>query len=246
MGKSLMGFVLPRQYAERFDQNQVHPTFSQDLVRELAASSIDFDPLHFHQVAAKLLLESLDAEQFLVQVVTGAAMVLGEWWAYDRISISAVKLGTQRLEDLVFEIADERLRTAVKPQNPYKVLLAYPNQSGHTLGSFVAAEIFNWHGWSVTSGPHVKFENVPELLARESFDLLGVTLSLERDLLLVHQLISRCRSVSKNKQLVVLVGGTQAFLRPNLAQEVNADFTSTNASQAQAQAAALLAAKQSP
>lgn len=246
MGKSLMGFVLPRQYAERFDQNQVHPTFSQDLVRELAASSIDFDPLHFHQVAAKLLRESLDAEQFLVQVVTGAAMVLGEWWAYDRISISAVKLGTQRLEDLVFEIADERLRTAVKPQNPYKVLLAYPNQSGHTLGSFVAAEIFNWHGWSVTSGPHVKFENVPELLARESFDLLGVTLSLERDLLLVHQLISRCRSVSKNKQLVVLVGGTQAFLRPNLAQEVNADFTSTNASQAQAQAAALLAAKQSP
>ena len=52
--------------------------------------------------------ESADAEQFLVQAITGAAMVLGEWWSYDRISYSAVKLGTQRLEELVFEIADER------------------------------------------------------------------------------------------------------------------------------------------
>ena len=238
--QALMGFVLPRQYAERFDHTQVHPTFSQDLIRELAAASIDFDTEGFQKVATALMRESADAEQFLVQAITGAAMVLGEWWSYDRISYSAVKLGTQRLEELVFEIADERLRMHQKPDNPHKVIITYPSQSSHTLGSFVAAEIFNWHGWSVTSGPHVKFENVPEILAHESFDLLGVTLAVEHDLLLIHQLISRCRSVSKNKNLLVVVGGTQAFLRPNLAEEVNADFVATNASQAQAQAMSLL------
>ena len=238
--QTLTGFVLPRQYAERFDHHQVHPTFSQDLIRELAAAAIDFDTQGFHKVARALLRESADAEQFLVQAITGAAMVLGEWWSYDRISVTAVKLGSQRLEELVFEIADERLRTHQKPDNPHKVIITYPNQSGHTLGSFVAAEIFNWHGWSVTSGPHVKFENVPEILAHEAFDLLGVTLAVEHDLLLIHQLISRCRSISKNKNLLVVVGGTQAFLRPNLASEVNADFVATDASHAQAMAMNLL------
>ena len=97
--QALMGFVLPRQYAERFDHTQVHPTFSQDLIRELAATSIDFDTEAFQKVATALMRESADAEQFLVQAITGAAMVLGEWWSYDRISISAVKLGTQRLEE---------------------------------------------------------------------------------------------------------------------------------------------------
>jgi hypothetical protein len=47
-------------------------------------------------------------------------------------------------------------------------------------------------------------------------------------------------AVSAKKNLLEVVGGTQAFLRPNLAEEVNADFVATNASHALTQALSLL------
>lgn len=236
----MLGFVLPRQYAECFETSKVHPQFSQDMIRNLAADSLDFDPRAFQDLAKALLLKSVDIEEYMSQVISGAAMVLGEWWANDRISISAVGLGTNRLKELVYELADERTRLNRKPFNPFKVAMASPGDSQHTLGPTVAAEIFHLHGWSVTSGPHITLEMTPDLVAHEHFDLLGITLSLDRDLLLGHKFISQCRKVSRNRHLVVVVGGTQAFLRPNLAKEVNADYAATNASHAQAYAMSLM------
>ena len=238
--KELISFVLPDQYALCFEKHKVHPKFSQEIIRNLAADSLDFEPRSFQQLASQLLRESVDAEDYMTQVVSGAAMVLGEWWSCDRISISAVSVGAQRLIELIYDLADQRIRLNQKPFNPYKVLIAAPKDSQHTLGTHVAAEIFNLHGWSVTSGPSINLEMTPDLVAQEHFDLLGVTLSLDRDLLPGHKFISQCRKVSRNKDLMVVVGGTQAFLRPNLAKEVNANFISTNASHSQAYAMSLL------
>jgi len=236
----LLSFVLPNQYAMCFDTQRVHPKFSQEMIRHLAADSLDFDPRAFQRLARSLLQESFDIESYMTQVVSGAAMVLGEWWACDRISISAVRLGANRLTELIYELADQRIKSSQKPFNPYRVLIAAPNGSEHTLGINVAAEIFHLHGWEVTSGPLINLDLTPDMLAEEHFDLLGVTLSLDRDLLLGHKFISQCRKASRNKDLVVVVGGTQAFLRPNLAAEVNADFAATNASHAQEYAMSLM------
>jgi len=56
----LLSFVLPNQYAQCFDTSQVHPKFSQEMIRHLAADSLDFDPRAFHQLARTLLQESFD------------------------------------------------------------------------------------------------------------------------------------------------------------------------------------------
>jgi methanogenic corrinoid protein MtbC1 len=236
----LLSFVLPGQYASCFDVSKVHPLFSQDMIRQLAADSLDFDPRAFHNLAYSLQHESFDVENYMTQVVSGAAMVLGEWWASDRISISAVRVGANRLTELIYELADQRLQTNQKPFNPYKVVIAAPTGNQHTLGTSIAAEIFHIHGWTVTSGPLIQLEMTPDLVSQEHIDLLGVTLSLDRDLLLAHKYISQCRKLSLNKDLVVMVGGTQAFLRTNLAQEVNADFAATNARHAQEFAMSLM------
>jgi len=236
----LLNFVLPSQYASCFEVSKVHPQFSQEMIRQLAADSLDFDPRAFHDLAHSLQVESLDIENYMTQVVSGAAMVLGEWWASDRISITAVRLGANRLTELIFELADQRIQTHQKPFNPYKVVIAAPRGNQHTLGTNVVSEIFHLHGWNVTSGPLIELEMTPDLVSQSHVDVLGVTLSLDRDLLLGHKFISQCRKLSVNKDLVVMVGGTQAFLRTNLAQEVNADFAATNARQAQEFAMSLM------
>jgi hypothetical protein len=51
-------------------------------------------------------------------------------------------------------------------------------------------------------------------------------------------MIQTCRVHSRNQQLWVMVGGPQAFLRPDLAAEVLADAACSHAGQAQAMALA--------
>jgi methylmalonyl-CoA mutase cobalamin-binding subunit len=87
-------------------------------------------------------------------------------------------------------------------------------------------------------------ERVARTLALERVDVLGVTVSEERELLPVHRLISHCRSVSRNSALIVVVGGTQAFLRKELAKEVNADLVATQVSTARLQLLTLLQERQ--
>ena len=240
MSKALLNFALPATYVQALDAQRVHPGVPQGMIRQLAAAAIGQGDVPFSHSSDALMRRCQDAEQFLVEAVTGAAMVLGEWCASDQIGPFTVAAGIARLEELVFDVADERLRSATRASNPYKVLLSRPANSQHTLGSYIVAEIFSWHGWAVMAGPAVKFERIADQLQVESIDVLGVTLSVDHDLLSVHRVISRCRAVSRNPDLIVMVGGTQAFLRPQLADEVNADFCATSASQAQATAIELV------
>lgn len=236
--EALRGFVDAEHYRAHFPASRVYPAFETAQVEEMAIESMALDPARFLRHTETMLRHCIDAEQFLVEAITGAAVVLGAWWACDRINYRSVELGSERLLDLVYDIADERLRMGHGPSNPHKIVLSVPNHSRHTLGLAVTGEIFHWHGWNVLAGPTVDYDALPELLRDEWVDVLGLSVADDRDMDTIHQTIERCRSESRHRQLRVMVGGPQAFLRPHLAAELGADGASIHAGQAQAMALA--------
>jgi len=239
-GRARSRLSLPDRYADTVSPDQVHPGIAPVRLQALANAALEADPLRFGRAAERVLAQCRDAEEFLEQAVSGTAMALGAWCSDRRIEVPAVQTAAQRLEELVFEVADEHLAKTTAAPAPWTILLARAPGSSHTLGSFIAAELFNWHGWSVISGPAIEAERVARTLALERVDVLGVTVSEERELLPVHRLISHCRSVSRNSALIVVVGGTQAFLRKELAKEVNADLVATQVSTARLQLLTML------
>lgn len=236
--------ALPDRYADTVGPDQVHPGIAPARLLTLASAALERDPSRFGRAAERVLAQCRDAEEFLEQAVSGTAMALGAWCSDNQIDVAAVQQASERLEELVFEVADEHLSKTIAAPTPWSILLARAPGSSHTLGSFIVAELFNWHGWSVISGPAVEAGRVARMLAVERVDVLGVTVSEERDLLPVHRLISHCRSVSRNADLIVVVGGTQAYLRPELAEEVNADLVATQVSTARIALLSMLAHRQ--
>ena len=235
---------LPERYASTVAPDRVHPSISRARLQVLANAALDPNPLRFRRAAQRMLSQCRDAEQFLEEAVSGTAMALGTWCDDSQISVEAVSVATERLEELVFEIADEYLSRSAAGSTARSILLTRAPGNQHTLGSFIAAELFNWHGWSVISGPGIEGDRVIQTLASERIDVLGVTVSEDRDLLPAHRLISHGRAVSRNPALIVVVGGTQAFLRQDLAREVNADLVATHVSRARIDLLRMLRARQ--
>ena len=236
--EALRGFVDAENYREHFPASRVYPAFQTQQIEEMALESIELDAGRFLRHTEKMLRMCIDAEQFLVEAITGAAVVLGDWWASDRLNYRSVELGSERLLELVYDIADERLRMGHGPSKPQKIVLSVPSHSRHTLGLAVTGEIFHWHGWNVLAGPTVSYEGLHELVGDEWVDVLGLSVADDRDMDGIHETIERCRSTSRNHQLRVMVGGPQAFLRPHLAAELGADGSSVHAGQAQSMALA--------
>jgi methanogenic corrinoid protein MtbC1 len=224
--------------------DRVHPGIPRARLQVLANAALDPDPVRFRRAAQRLLTQCRDAEQFLEEGISGTAMALGTWCEQNQIGLDAVAGATERLEELVFEIADEYLSRSAAGGTARSILLTRAPGNHHTLGSFIAAELFNWHGWAVVSGPGIEGDRVIQTLASERIDVLGVTVSEDRDLLPAHRLISHGRSVSRNTDLIVVVGGTQAFLRTDLAREVNADLVATHVSRARIDLLRMLRARQ--
>ncbi len=236
--QALRGFVEPDHYRSHFPASRIYPAFDPKQIETMALESFELDAGRFLRHTEQMLRQCIDAEQFLVEAITGAAVVLGDWWASDRLNYRSVELGSERLLELVYDIADERLRMGHGPSKPHKIVLSLSRGSRHTLGLAVTGEIFHWHGWNVLAGPTIEPEQLHTLMHDEWVDVLGLSVSDDRDIESVHETIARCRQHSRNQQLRVMVGGPQAFLRPHLALEVGADGASTHAGQAQAMALA--------
>jgi MerR family transcriptional regulator, light-induced transcriptional regulator len=236
--QALRGFVASDQYRTQFTAQRIHPAFDRDMIQQMALLSFEVEDVNFIRHAQKMLQSCIDAEQFLVQAIAGAAMVLGDWWASDQLNVQAVKLGSERLLDLVYEVADQRLLMGHEPSNPHTIMLSMASESTHTLGLAVMGEVFHWHGWNVIASPTMAHDTLRQRLQEQWVDVLGFSLADDRHIEDIQQLIETCRHISRNRQMWVMIGGPQAILRPQLAAEVGADAASSNASQAQAMALA--------
>ena len=74
--EALRGFVDAENYREHFPASRVYPAFQTQQIEEMALESIELDAGRFLRHTEKMLRMCIDAEQFLVEAITGAAVVL--------------------------------------------------------------------------------------------------------------------------------------------------------------------------
>ena len=146
--EALRGFVGAEQYRTHFPAQKIYPAFDAEVVQEMALLSFEIDSARFFKHTEDMLRACIDAEQFLVQAVTGAAVMLGDWWASDRLNYRAVELGSERLQDLVYDIADQRLLLGHGPSNPHKIMLTMASQRTIFL-VLMGVEVYSACWWSI-------------------------------------------------------------------------------------------------
>jgi methanogenic corrinoid protein MtbC1 len=164
-------------------------------------------------------------ERVYLDLLAPAARRLGEMWEEDRCNYFQVTLLVGRIQGLVHRLARNRFEP-VGPDHAGEarsVLLAAPAGEQHTLGLVIVGELFLRGGWSVAMGRPLDPAPSAERVAREWFDLVGLSVSRDVTLEEARDAIGAIRRESRNRNVRVILGGRVCSGSPDAVRSLGAD-----------------------
>jgi methanogenic corrinoid protein MtbC1 len=94
------------------------------------------------------------------------------------------------------------------------------------------AECFQRAGWYTDALIDPSQSDLTQKVANTYFELLGVTISNSQPPETLAQLIKGIRAVSKNPDIIIMIGGREINDNPQLVEQCGADASALDASQA--------------
>jgi methanogenic corrinoid protein MtbC1 len=189
------------------------------------------------RLEAASLLEEVDAfiakgasvETICLDLLAPAARKLGEMWERDECDFLDVTMGLWRLQEVMREVAARAPGVFGGMALPFSALFSPMPGDHHNFGTLMIDEVFSRAGWCSEALIKPERRELLDRLARQPFDLLGLTLARDCPSSALSNLIKAVRSVSANPRIFVLVGGRMINENPGMANEVGADGTGADA-----------------
>lgn len=189
------------------------------------------------RLEAASLLEEVDAfiakgasvETICLDLLAPAARKLGEMWERDECDFLDVTMGLWRLQEVMREVAARSPVDHGELALPHSALFSPMPGDHHNFGTLMLDEVFARGGWRSEALVKPERRELLDRLARQPFDLLGLTLARDCPSAALSNLIKAVRNVSANPHIIVLVGGRMINENPEIAMEVGADGTGADA-----------------
>jgi MerR family transcriptional regulator, light-induced transcriptional regulator len=204
---------------------------------EVSAAEIEhFAPLAVTLEAHELLAEveqylqrGLSVDRMLVELLAPAARHLGEQWKRDELDFVEVTMGLWRLQEVLREIA-ARAPPSVRanPRSRSVLFSPFPGDQ-HSFGTAIVEECFARAGWDTELLVEPTRGELIARVANHRFDLVGLTVSRDCHIAALPTLLTALRNVSRNPDLLLLLGGPVLIENPKLAPAVGADGTAATA-----------------
>ena len=189
------------------------------------------------RLEAASLLEEVDAfitkgasvETICLDLLAPAARRLGEMWEANECDFLDVTMGLWRLQEVMREVAARSPAVMGGVTLPYSALFSPMPGDNHNFGTLMIEEVFARGGWRSEALVKPERRELLDRLARQPFDLIGLTLARDCPSTALGNLIKAMRNVSANPHIIVLVGGRMINENPGVAIEVGADGTGADA-----------------
>lgn len=189
------------------------------------------------RLEAASLLEEVDAfitkgasvETICLDLLAPAARKLGEMWESDECDFLDVTMGLWRLQEVMREVTARSPAVMGGMSLPYSALFSPMPGDNHNFGTLMIEEVFARGGWRSEALVKPERRELLDRLARQPFDLIGLTLARDCPSAALGNLIKAVRNVSANPHIIVLVGGRMINENPGVAIEVGADGTGADA-----------------
>lgn len=186
------------------------------------------------EVAGTLALARSRAQSIAwiyLELLAPVARLLGEWWSEDRCDFASVTVALGRLQRVLHELSPEFGREVDVPPNGRRILLCQHPQEQHSFGLAMVAEFFRRAGWEVLGGVGGAVSDPSALVATEWFDAVGFSLGTEQRAAWAAERIAAVRRESRNRQVIVVVGGSLIVRESGWATKVGADLAGQDAAQ---------------
>jgi methanogenic corrinoid protein MtbC1 len=196
-----------------------------------------------HGFIDDLRQRGLSLERVYLELLAPAARHLGELWEDDRCVFSDVSIALLRLHRMVHGFGDAfQNEASVAPHAARVLLIPLPGEQ-HSFGLSVVAAFFRRAGWTVSSGGVDSLDDLRRMVRREHFSLIGLSTGCQTQLDTMASSIRMVRRLSRNHNIVVMVGRPLFRDHPELAAAVGADGTAADGRQATLCAEQLLVAR---
>lgn len=200
------------------------------------------------RLEAASLLEEVDAfmakgatvETICLDLLAPAARKLGEMWDRDECDFLDVTMGLWRLQEVMREVAARSPANHPDLAVPRSALFSPMPGDHHNFGVMMLDEVFARAGWRSEALVRPERRELLDRVARQPFDLLGLTLSRDCPSAALANLIRAVRNVSANPHIIVLIGGRMVNENPGIVTDVGADGTGADALSALERANALV------
>jgi MerR family transcriptional regulator, light-induced transcriptional regulator len=185
-------------------------------------------------------------ERIYTELLAPSARRLGELWEADLCDFTQVTLGLWRLQKVMYDLSPVFQTEAMRRSNTKRAMLLPVPGSQHTLGVFMVSEFFRRAGWEVWGEPNTSRADLVRSARTDWYDVIGFSVGAENQLAELTSVILAARQASRNRGVLIMVGGPIFVAHPEWAVEVGADLTARDAEDAVAQAENLVAQPVNP
>ncbi|MBU1360292.1 MAG: cobalamin B12-binding domain-containing protein [Gammaproteobacteria bacterium] len=188
----------------------------------------------------------MSVETVYLDLLAPAARHLNYLWTQDLCDFTQVTLGLARLQRLLHELSPAMGTEGEARSNARRVLLMPACGEQQTFGLSMVAEFFHHAGWEVDCGSGVLECTAVDSVKGGWFDVLGLSVGISTRLDKLRACIVDVRAESRNKDILVLVGGPIFAGHPDRVKFVGADAAGLDGKLAPSQAERLIAYKHPP
>ncbi|WP_019429125.1 B12-binding domain-containing protein [Limnohabitans sp. Rim47] len=196
------------------------------------------------QILAQACLQGLDAarqvvfgwqrqgqslEDIYLQGITPCARLLGDWWCADRLDFAMTTIASTHLQQLLYDFSAEFLQEGPQKRNGWSLLLMTEPGAQHSMGLFMLSEFFKRAGWTVTVGVPQDVAEFKRLFQSDWFDAVGISVSTDRYLDALANLLPQLKAGADNLGLRIFVGGPMALLEPECLNGIAAELVAEDA-----------------
>lgn len=181
--------------------------FDIKAVVAFARACIGEDPLAAQSLIDQSIEEGAHSTDLFLGLITPAARHLGELWEQDYCDFASVTIGLARLHEIAHRLGYvyQGGPQASGPQR--RLLLTTMPGSQHLLGLIVVADFFRRADWEVVIEIGTSEETILETIQHEWFELIGLSVSTERECKTLNSLLLKVREMSRNPTIRVILGG---------------------------------------
>ena len=247
LARTIEGEVIPRLMLALTSLNvpsaEPAPSFmpTVDHVAELVAHSLSLNDNASSDFIDHMLSRGMTLDTIYLHLIAPAARSLGVGWEDDTMDFVQVTIGLGRLQTLVHKLNPRPIpRIDDALDRPRRALLCTVEGEQHSLGCAIVAGFFKRAGWSVTGWPLTLGEDAVRLVADQPFDVVGLSISAERNLGVLVKQIEAIRAASCNRDVLVMVGGRIFSDNAALIHVDGADFIGRTGSDAVEAAEAMM------
>jgi methanogenic corrinoid protein MtbC1 len=206
--------VLPRLLRRRGPHDDTRAPNARPVgARWLAALARADDDDALQGAVARLLAQGLAASAIGCDWLAPAAQELGRQWERDECGFADVTIGVGRMLRALHRLDDaDPVAGGWQALAAPRILLLLAAGEQHSFGLAIVGDAFRREGWDVVGAGEVTAAQAPGCVAREHFDLVGISVGSQATAAGVPALCGALRRATRHAGMAILAGGPYVVL----------------------------------